>query len=386
MPVLWFTGFEGGHATKEPFSTVAGSGVTVGSSYARTGTYGCRLNHTAGTTGAGYTKACSNNDGGIDQTFADDTRIHFYLKIITLPPATERDMIMFSYRTGSTLGLAVVLEDDGSLSLYTVDYSSNAVVDLGNTTTTYNDGAWHAIQVKDDKTGGSPSHDYELIVDDVSKVSGSTNLGSAVVDTVYFGKFDDAFDSSYDVYIDDVVITSDAYIDYPFAIERLVPDENGTYTLWTGDYTDVDDIPPNSTDEIRGGIGASSRESFFCENCSILALGRNIAAIKMNYVCKRGGAGDGTHFFMRDSGGTNNDTPTAVGLGAGYIGYATMWPTNPDTSAAWAASEVDAAEIGIMNKPFEGFSTYCDAMQIHVLFHGIVASRVIAGDGFTCVV
>lgn len=380
MSVLWFTGFEGGHETKEPFYTPSGSGVTVGTDYARTGDYGCRLNASSGVTGAGYMKACSNNDGDIDQTFAADTRIHFYLKIVTLPPTDERDMLMMSYRTGTSNCLTVVLEDDGSLSLCEVDYSTNAVNDLGTTSLTYNDGDWHAIQVKDDHHGGSPSHSYELIVDDVSQISGQTsNLGAAVVDTIYFGKYDDAFDSSYDVYIDDVAITSDDYLLYPFSINMFKPDENGTYTAWTGDYQDVDEIPPDDdTSYIAGGNTANARESFLCEDSVGTGLGKAIAAVKANYVCKRGGAGDQTKFFIRDSGGTDRDTTNGITLTAGYKAYATLWDTNPATSAAWRSSEIDQTEIGILNVGFEVFSTRCTAMQLHVLYAGLTGRPMIA--------
>jgi len=379
MAVLWFTGFEGGHALKEPFSTVSGSGVTVGAGYARTGAYGCRLNPTSGVVGSGHMKACSNNNGAVDQSFAADTRLHFYLKIVTLPPATERAIVAFFYRRGVANGLTLVLEDDGSLSLYEVNYSTNATVDLGNSTLTYNDGNWHAIQIKDDYHGGSPSHSYELLVDDKSKISGTTsNFGTNNVAAIYFGQFDLAFDSSYDIYIDDVAVTSDAYISYPFSISMFLPDENGTYTAWTGDYTDVDDIPPNGTDEIRGTTVASARESFFCEDSVGTGLGKTIAAVKANYVCKRGGAGDQTHFSIRDPGDTNRDTAVAVSLPAAYIAFATIWNTNPDTSAAWTSAEVDATELGILNVDPESFSSYCDAMQLHVLYAGLAGRPMIA--------
>ena len=385
MAVLWFTGFEGGHQTKEPFYSVTGSGLTVGTDYARTGDYGCQLEAVVDSVFAGFLRACSNTNGDISAGFDDDTRIHFYMKIITLPPGSERDMLVYSERTGS-VGLTLVLEDDGSLSLSEVNISTNAVNDLGNTTATYDDGLWHAIQIKDDWHGGSPSHSYELIVDDVSKISGTTDgLAAASVSTVYFGKLDNAFNSSYEVYIDDVAITSDDYIAYPFSINMFVPDADGTYTDWartgfglTYDWQAVDEIPPDdNTTYIRSNV-ADERSSFLCEDSVGTGLGKAIAAVKANYVCLRGAGGDTTHFFIRDSGGTDRDTPTAVALTAAYKAYATIWVTNPATSAAWSSVAIDATEIGILCAVVETVTTRCTALQLHVLYAGLTGRPMIA--------
>lgn len=382
MAVLWFTGFEGGAGLQEPFSTVTGAGVTVGAGYARNGSYGCRLLAPAESYGVGHMQACANDDGAIDAGFADDTRIHFYLKIVTLPPASEREMILFSYRGGCNVGLTLVLEDDGALSLYEVDKNLLTTNFLGTSSSTYNDGAWHAIQIKDDYVVGPPTHAYELIVDTVSEVSGTTNnLGTNAVTTLYFGKFVTAFDSSYDVYVDDVVITSDAYADYPYSIERFLPNENGTYTAWTGTFMDVDELPPNDDVDYVISDVSNARESFLCENSAGGSAGKSIAAVKFNYVVKCTYAGDQTKFFIRDSGGTNRDTASAVTLTFAYIAYATLWTTNPATSAVWQASEIDLTEIGILCKDPEIYATRCTAMQIHVLYSGaeaVTASSVLS--------
>lgn len=397
MAVLWFTGFEGGTTTDEPFGGApVGSVVSVGTSYARSGDFGCRLNAAVGATGSAFFRACSNTDGSIASGFAADTRINFWIKVITLPTdakATVEEMFLNSNRGGSYESLTLTIDSDGKIGVYICDTDASPPSNtlLGRSSTAINDGVWHAVQLKDDYTGGSPTHDYELIIDDVSEVSGSTSsIATNNVANIYIGKYVDKFDDKgYDLYIDDVAIASDAYVTYPYSIERVVPDSAGTYENWSrtgggsNNWEALDDltggviVPDGDTTYLSSSV-SDERESVLCESCTSVSLGKQIAAVKTSYVVKRGGAGDQTKFFIRDSGGTNRDTSSAITVTSAYKAYATLWETNPATGAAWNAAEINLTELGMLNINPEVWATRWSTGQLHILYGGLAGTPMIA--------
>ena len=391
MSVLWFTGFEGGNEDLEPFGVQSGTRVIVNTASVRTGTYGCQVEAAAGyADSVGQLKACNNNMGGIDQPFTLDCRGHFALKVDTLPsasagPVMNEEMFWYHYKTGTAECLVLTIDSDGKIGVYLVNNVTQATTLLGRSSTDVNDGEWHLIQVKDDYHGGSPAHSYELIIDKVSEVSGTdSTAANAVVTTVYLGKlYQNAFDDkSYKLFIDDVIITSDSYIDYPFSIECVVPTGDGNYVNWapigvgTSNWGVIDEIPPD-------GIGVSyiwsattdQKDSVSCAGLS-LATGKNIASVRSNYVCKRGAAGANVRFFLRDSGGTDNSTSTNQPLlTIGAKAFAQLFNTDPVTSSAWLVAGVDACEIGIQQKVGDA---RLQAAQLHILYEGVAGSPMIA--------
>lgn len=380
MALLWFTGFEGGHASKEPFYAATPGWADVTGAAARTGSYGCTLTSVNGGSGSGQFKAYNNLSGLVDQPFTNDTRVSFALKVYAGVPAGE-EMFFYSYRPGTTIGLLLSLNSDGKVRVYEGDTSDDSTILLGTSSVAIDNGAFHLIQIKDDYVGGSPTHEVELIINGVQEVSTTTdNLGTSDVTVVHFGKYWQSFfsDTTYILYLDDVAISSDSFVEYPFYISMFLPNANGTYTAWGGGYTDMNEIPPDDDlSYISSGV-SGHRETVSCQSCLGASAGKKITAIKMNFVAKRGGAGDELKLSLRDSGGTDNDTTTAILLPDTYDNpYTMLYDTNPDTSVAWTPFEVDATEIGVLNVG-SVWTTRVTACQLHILYGGLSPEGLIA--------
>ena len=385
MAVKWFTVFEAG-ADAEAFSavTIAGSGTVVlaTGAAARTGTYGCTITVTANAVDKayGHLNSTNNANANISGGFGTDTRLHAWFKIDTLPTSGNgmvEEMIFHLIRSGTYWGGTLTLDSDGKIACYMVKVGFVDAPELmGRTASAYDDGEWHSIQFRE--TYGTPNT-LEVIIDEEQVISNTTTrVASGAVTTVYLGKYVDEFDSkACIIHWDDIALTTDSWLLYPYSVSKFVPAANGNYVAWTGTYVDVDEIPPDGVAFVYTSK-ATDKESFTCESCSGASFGKPIAGFKTNYLAKRDATAVSCHFFMRDSGGTDRSTISAQSLPVPWTNYAMLWELNPATSASWKAAEVNLSEIGMEHTV--GAQADWDAGQIHLLYAGLAGRRVIASD------
>jgi len=384
MAVKWFTGFEAG-ANAEAFSAVTTAGsstvaLATGAA-ARSGTYGCTITIVANADDKayGHLNSTNNANANISGGFGTDTRLHAWFKISAVPftmGAMVEEMLLHFVRPATYWGGTLTLDSDGKIACYMVKADAADTELMGRTASAYNDGEWHSLQFRE--TRGAPST-LEVIIDEEQVISNTTsNVAAGSVSTVYLGKYIDKFDSkSYGIHWDDIALTTDSWLLYPYSVSSFVPAADGNYTAWTGTYVDVDEIPPDGVAFVYTST-ATHKESFTCENCSSASLGKPIAGLKTNYLAKRDAYAVSCHFFMRDSGGTDRSTSSAQSLPVPWTNYAMLWELNPETSASWKAAEVNLSEIGMEHTA--GAQADWDAGQIHLLYAGLAGRRVIASD------
>jgi len=117
----------------------------------------------------------------------------------------------------------------------------------------------------------------------------------------------------------------------------LTPSTGGTH------FDDVDDATPNSdTDYVSSGV-SGLRDSF---TFPALGLTGTVIGVQPSFVAEKTDAGVRSAGTVIRRGGVNYDGNSQT-LGAVYGGFAQVYETDPNTSAAWTVANVNAAEFGV---------------------------------------
>ncbi len=129
-------------------------------------------------------------------------------------------------------------------------------------------------------------------------------------------------------------------------LATIVPNANGTHTTWTGTFADVDETTVTDSDFIAGAAN-TDRESFGMTNLSSAAAALTPVAVINSARARIGATGPQNLQLSVRTGGTDYDSPSVPGLTTSFTsGYQYVWDDNPNTMAAWTASEIDGLEIG----------------------------------------
>ena len=127
---------------------------------------------------------------------------------------------------------------------------------------------------------------------------------------------------------------------------QLQPNGAGTNSDWTGAYTDVDETGADDSDTLTSNTAADV-STFAMENlASPYTSGYDVVALGVSSRAKKGASGPGNLKLVCYEGTTKGATANQS-LDIGRKPYTGLFHTNPDTSAEWTVSEIDAAEIGV---------------------------------------
>lgn len=129
-------------------------------------------------------------------------------------------------------------------------------------------------------------------------------------------------------------------------LKSLIPNAAGTYTDWTGAYTDIDEISLSDAD--LNTINAAGTQTYGYSDMSA-PTGFDIYGVIVSTVCN---ATSGTvNKVVTNQVYTNStlyDLGTGVDVEVNQYAKAVwdIYLVNPDTSAAWTYTEINAAEFG----------------------------------------
>ncbi len=170
----------------------------------------------------------------------------FYLYIVTLP-ATYCE-ITYEYNISGSHALR--LYSDGKLALWTNGQTPTMSSSALST------GVWYKIAMVHSALTGV--HDVTVYVDNVQFATRSLPRGINYIrlgkQTALSGEF---LLCSY------VAADSDEIQNYDFAVDDLYPNGNGTYTAYTGSYTDVDEFPNDGiTSYVQSTLTSGDAETF----------------------------------------------------------------------------------------------------------------------------
>lgn len=336
MARLNITGFETGNTAECSTSsgTFSMQGTTV-----RTGAYALRTNPTGSGTGYGEINGLATT--GANAAFNVATLwIRFYFRYAT-KPAANSEPILRALNTASAPKLRIHLDSAGKLHVI-----NSAGTDVFTGSTVLSANTWYRIEASI-ATGTSAA--WELLIDGVSEGSGSTNTTTTNHGAVDFGKVPNVNGNTVDFFYDDIAIDAAGY---PGAgqVEAMQPDGNGTYTAWTGTYTDVDEIPHDSDTTYISAMLSTGAETATLESTAAAGISGVVAVAKTCAIVRATTDAIATAFRVRTrSGSTDSDTTADYDASTSYVLLAKLYATDPNTGSAWTLSGLDGAEPGVVN-------------------------------------
>jgi hypothetical protein len=234
------------------------------------------------------------------------------------------------------------------LDLYRVDTSGTL---LASGTTVLQADTWYYIELKVfvDSTSGA----YELKIDETTEYSASSvnTKGSTTQDAIYNVRFCN-HGLLYYSYIDDIYIKGDPTSNTAGGflgdvhVTALFPDADGThsdFTRSTGtvDYTLIDEAPPSTADYLESSTSADK----FSVSHSDLVLSGDIIAVQQQLYNT---APDGTVRNIKGLCRSNStDYTPDTKRSSNQVTMEFIYEVDPNTSSAWTATNLNAAEFGI---------------------------------------
>lgn len=337
MALLNICGWERGGSVE--VGATAGT-VSISTSVFRTGARSLRVNPT--TTGTGYHQLRLFNANGDDTTLnAATITLRVYFRYATKPSADNEEIA--TGRTNVAEKWAVRLDSDGKLSVY--DQAAGLVA-TGATVLSVD--TWYRIEMQ---AGTSATAAYELRIDGVTELSGTMDTTTTNYNMVRIGKPNDRNGESVDFYYDDLAIRNDTTFPGAGQILQLIPTANGATQAWTAgtnasDYQEVDETPTDSdTTYVKSTGSAGDVALFALQDCADVGITGTINAVKAYIRVKEDVTTTSANRIRLVSGATTSDG-NATNRTASYGEVQRVFPTDPNTSAAWELASIDALQIG----------------------------------------
>jgi len=219
---------------------------------------------------------------------------------------------------------------------------------------------WYHFQLKV-ILENAPNGAYELKIDGTTDVSGSsvdlselsTNEGA---DSIGF-KLDAQFATAVNVDIDDIIMNdSTGTANNTFSGDGIVrgelPDSDGTHSEWTPStgsdhYALVDDSDTSPSDSDFVSAESDNLRDLWGYG-AITKIKDDNAAIQINTYAAMQSSGSRDFKHYMESNGTETEGSTTFTLSdVAWNCFSEVVEEDPDTTAAWTASGLNAAEFGI---------------------------------------
>lgn len=328
MALIYFEGFENWSSMTDAVSTTGWTGT--GSLTQGTGRYTGK-SFFLGSSGQ-YVNYAVNNLATIT--------VGFGVMFTTISTTSQT---FFQLMDGSSVQLQLVRDGTtGNISLQrntTTLATGSTVIGVGN---------WYFIEltaVINDSTGS-----YELRINGTTEFSGSSqdtkNTANAYTNGVRLNRSGSG--SPYPNF-DDLYIRNDSTFLGDVQVETLNVSANSS-VAWTPlsstNASNVDEATPDGDTSYNSTTSTATTDLFTVTSLSNTPA--NIYGVKIAAALRNDDAGSQTvRTKMKNGTTTSNGSSHAVG--ASYIMYEDVYTTNPDTSAAFTASDISSLLIGYEN-------------------------------------
>lgn len=363
MGVVAIYGFESGSTLEMGGGTVVGT-ASVQSTVKRSGTYAARCNPT--TTGTGYFRLLAQtaalNAFGYNTALATyfncaTITIRFYMRIATLPSSGSETILYANDINDLNEKLELRVNSTGTISIY----NSTGTTLVATGATALSTGTWYRIELQ---AAGSTSAAYELRINGVTELSGTgANFRAGNWGYVFLGKVFNRNSQSVDYYFDDVCIRDDSTWPGEGQGVLLPVDGPGSSTAWTGTYTDVDEVPNDGDTTVITSSTTGQVETVTFQDTGTAGINGTINGVLVAALAKTSSS---RQMALRTiSGGTTNNTSDTAHT-TSYLQRMRLFPTDPNTSAAWALSAVDAVEAGVIVGAAGSGSLSCTNLWVYI--------------------
>lgn len=270
MARIYQDGFEFNTTTANNNTYDTWAGSTIGTTNARTGTYGMRVSSLSSGTAQGALKkwlASAANGPFFFRAF---------IKIVT-PPSAANTIMYFSANStiGSSPRCSIALKNDGTLIL------QNATpTQIGSASSAINDGAWHMLELKTDTTAASGSRTIEGRLDGSVFATSAVQAQASSFSICVGGNLASEAQTTGEWWFDDIAIndnTGSFQNSYPGAgnISQSYPnaagDANGFLVQVGGttgsanNFTRVNEIPPNDATSYNASAVLNAEDLFLID-------------------------------------------------------------------------------------------------------------------------
>lgn len=293
------------------------SGAAVSASYARTGTNSFKLQS------GDYLQA--------DLTSSATKYTKFGL-LVTDTPAS--DALLVAWQETGTEHVSLYLTDKLTLQMR----QGSTIIQTSPTTLEIN--TWYCVETKivvHDTTGR-----FQVRINGVDDMSAiGINTDDDVDGVINEIRFEAPVD---DTYIDDIVVREDQWCGTG-GVYVIVPTAAGSVEEWTGDYADVDDLPPSFTDYLEVAAESGSDQLFRHGG-----LGGNYDVNVVGVFAK--GRLDSeaaeTSFYALVRSSTTDNIGSAQTLDTIGVYARQVLTIDPNGTVAWTAYAIDnALQIGV---------------------------------------
>lgn len=393
MAIVNICGFETGDFIE---CNSSGGTCSINSGTTRTGTYSLRVNPT--TSDIGYVEIMplssnGNNDSSGDTTITTPVYARFYFRIATLPASNEEFLSL--YGNSGVMKMTLRVNSTGNI----IAYNNSGTSVLGTGSTALSTNTWYRIEVQCGSGGSAP---WEVKIDGVTEISGTSNNLSANFRSWCLGKRNNRNNGSVDFYYDDASFSDSGYPGRG-GVKLMIPDSDGTTTNWTPSvgnrWACVNEIPHNGdTDYISHNSGSTNHNDVGLESTATSGISGSINAIKCVTVGRRasGGAVSSTSTYIPKivSNGIEVSPADVAGLNVTtYNLFGVLSETDPDTSAAWTTTGLNAVQLRVtsnvsnvirvtsmvLNVDFDsGYDSYTYDTSGKLLFAGVSPQYVTA--------
>ena len=323
-----FTGFETGDLLE--FTTVNGSGVTVQSNLARSGSFALRAQAEPGN--YAYVTLWDVDDDGYPSSSFDLETLHLSFQF-AISAWNQRVRMAEVGGTAGAFKAKVELESDGRISV------EDQIEVRRFSQTKLVTGRWYRIDLL---VGTGTATRMQLSIDgQVEFDVNDANTTEQLAERVHIGRSSSSGGPSIFFY-DDVVVSGAGH---PGDAQVLLmpPTGPGSAATWLGDHLDVDDWPQDGdlTYAASNGPGA------FTTRLQPPPLpGLEVLGLRALAVQRREAANYTASALRLRSGGLDFDTPPGDG-GQSYRVRSRVFPEDPATGAAWTKSALGSVEVGL---------------------------------------
>jgi hypothetical protein len=260
----------------------------------------------------------------------------------------------------ATSQVIVALLDAGSAQIeLRLDASNHVVVTrngtvLGTSVATFNPTIYHYYELK--ATIHPSTGSYEVQVDGLSVLSGSgantRNTANSYANQVSFLGSPASGGTNLGTNLDDIYIcdgTGAANNNFlgDTRIYSLYPASAGNSTQWTpsagANYAAVDEAAQNGDTDYVADSTVGHTDTYTMQD---MPAGAVVKAVQTNLVVRKDDAGLRQVAPVLRPVATDR-VGTTVTLATSYVIATQQYDTNPETSAAWTAAEVNATEFGV---------------------------------------
>lgn len=194
------------------------------------------------------------------------------------------------------------------------------------------------IRVLTDASGIIEVYENGTLLGDSGTIDTTVSGARSGVDTVRLNGWDNS-----GLTLSAFIVADESTIGMEYV--QMRPSAAGTYSQWTGDVTDIDEIGFDDADSISSNT-ADSRVSFDTGAITTdFDTGYVVVGFGVSARAWAGSAISNDFNFMVRSGTTDGDGATKT-ISTTKQPYREIFSTNPATSSAWTISEIKSAEIG----------------------------------------